>query len=321
MTDGYAVQATGLVKSYGSVEVLRGVDLAIPRGTVFALLGPNGAGKTTIVRILSTLTRPDAGTVRVAGYDVVAQRRQVRRAISLTGQYSAVDDLQTGAENLAVMARLARLSRVDGRRRTRELLERFELTEAADRRVATYSAGMRRRLDLAVSLLGTPTVLFLDEPTAGLDPGSRQTVWQVVTEVVASGVTVLLTTQYLEEADQLADRIAFLDRGRIVAEGSGTELKTRVADHRLDLTLTDTASFDAVADVLGERVVHRDPARRVLGVATDGSAPRVRALLAEVDPENVAVQRFALRSATLDDVFLAVTGRPATPSEKENAGV
>jgi ABC-2 type transport system ATP-binding protein len=315
------IEATGLVKSYGADLVLDGVDLAIRRGTVFALLGPNGAGKTTIVRILSTLTRPDSGIARVAGFDVVAQRRRVRRAISLTGQYPAVDDLQTGAENLAVMARLTGLSSVDGRRRTRELLETFDLADAADRRVATYSAGMRRRLDLAVSLLGTPAVIFLDEPTTGLDPRSRQTVWRVVAEVVATGVTVLLTTQYLEEADRLADRIAFLDKGRVVAEGSAAELKTRVSDHRLDLTFGDEVSYLAARESLGDRVVQHDPARLLLGVASDGSAAQVRALLAEVDPDNLAVQRFAVTTATLDDVFLAVTGRPTALSEKENVGV
>jgi ABC-2 type transport system ATP-binding protein len=321
MTAELAVLAAGLVKSYGRVPVLAGLDLSIRRGTVLALLGPNGAGKTTTVRILSTLTRPDAGTARVAGFDVLADRRHVRRAIALTGQYTAVDDLQTGTENLDMMARLAGLSRRDGQRRVRELLDRFDLAEAADRRVGTYSGGLRRRLDLAVSLLAPPQVLFLDEPTAGLDPRSRRMVWQVVTEVVAAGVTVLLTTQYLEEADRLADRIAVLDGGRVVADGSPEQLKERVADHRLDLTLTDPAAYQSITDRLGDRAVHRDPSQLVLGVATDGTAAAVRALLDELDPGRDAVTRFAVHAATLDDVFLALTGRPSTHPEKETAGV
>jgi ABC-2 type transport system ATP-binding protein len=326
MADELAVVATGLVKSYGAVPVLAGIDLRIRRGTVFALLGPNGAGKTTTVRILSTLTSPDAGTARVAGFDVIADRRRVRRSIALTGQYPAVDDLQTGTENLDMMARLVGLSRRDGDRRARGLLDRFDLAAAADRRVATYSGGMRRRLDLAVSLLAPPAVLFLDEPTAGLDPRSRRMVWEVVAEVVAGGATVLLTTQYLEEADRLAHHVAVIDGGRVVADGSAAELKERVAGHRLDLTLADHAGFEVVSQALGSRAVHRDPGQLVLGVATDPGAAAVRALLDEVDPGRDAVVRFAVHAATLDDVFLALTGRRTTGSEntrpeKENAGV
>ena len=312
-----AVEAIGLEKSYGRVRVLDGVDLGVARGGVFALLGPNGAGKTTAVRILATLIRADAGQARVAGYDVVADRRQVRRHISLTGQFAAVDDLQTGEENLAMMGRLAGLPRARARRRAAELLERFDLADAAGRTVRTYSGGMRRRLDLAAGLVGDPAVLFLDEPTTGLDPRSRQAVWQVVGQLAGSGVSVFLTTQYLEEADRLADRIAVLDGGRVVAEGTSAQLKEQVAGHRLDLVLADAAAFEEVARRLDDRAARRDPARLTIGVATDGSAAQVRALLDEVDPTRRAVDRFAVHGATLDDVFLALTGHPAEQPDHE----
>jgi ABC-2 type transport system ATP-binding protein len=252
--DEPAIEAVGLEKSYGDVKVLDGVDLRVGRGSVFSLLGPNGAGKTTTVKILATLLAADAGRASVAGFDVVSQRRDVRRRISLTGQYAAVDELQTGAENLSMMGRLSGLSRRDARRRTAELLARFDLAEAGGRRAGTYSGGMRRRLDLACSLVGRPAVLFLDEPTTGLDPRSRQAMWQVIGELVADGVTVFLTTQYLEEADKLADRIAVLDRGRVVAEGTAAELKRLVAARFAidDATLDDV--FLALTDQEPSRV-------------------------------------------------------------------
>ena len=313
-----AIEVSGLEKSYGSLRVLDGVDLEVQRGSVFALLGPNGAGKTTAVRILATLVRADAGRARVAGFDVVADRRQVRRHIGLTGQFAAVDDLQTGEENLRMMGRLAGLPGRAARRRAAELLERFDLAEAGRRTVATWSGGMRRRLDLAASLVREPAVLFLDEPTTGLDPRSRQAVWRVVTDLVGSGVTVFLTTQYLEEADRLADRIAVLDGGRVVADGTSAQLKEQVAGQRLDLVLADPAAFEDVARRLGGRAVRHDRDRRVVGVATDGSAAHVRALLDEVDPARQAVDRFAVHSATLDDVFLALTGHPAGPPDQHD---
>jgi ABC-2 type transport system ATP-binding protein len=314
-----AIEAIGLAKSYGATAVLAGVDLRVERGTVFSLLGPNGAGKTTMVRILSTLLRPDAGRARVAGFDVVADQRAVRHAISLTGQYAAVDEPQTGDENLRMMGRLAGLSRAAARARAGELLARFDLTEAAGRRVVTYSGGMRRRLDLAASLVAQPSVLFLDEPTTGLDPRSRLVMWDVITGLVGSGVTVFLTTQYLEEADRLADRVAVLDGGRVVAEGTPAELKRQTAGQRLDLVLADDDAFDAVARTLAGRVIARDPGARRIGVATDGSAPHVRALLDEVDPGGEAVERFSVHTATLDDVFLALTGHTTTRPEPETA--
>ena len=328
MENELAVEAIGLEKAYGRVRVLDGVDLEVARGSVLALLGPNGAGKTTTVRILATLGRPDAGQARVAGFDVVTERRQVRRRISLTGQYAALDELQTGEENLRMMGRLSGLSGAQARRRAGELLEQFDLAEAGRRTVATWSGGMRRRLDLAASLVGQPSVIFLDEPTTGLDLRSRQAVWQVVTGLTGSGVTIFLTTQYLEEADRLADRVAVLDGGRVVADGTSEALKRQVAGQRLDLVLADPPAFEDAAHLLGGRAVQRDPERLTIGVATDGSAAHVRALLDEVDPTRGAVERFAVHSATLDDVFLALTGRPAdrpetdeNEHEKEPAGV
>ena len=311
MSNELAIEASGLAKSYGGVRVLDGIGLRVPRGSVFALLGPNGAGKTTAVRILATLCRADAGQARVAGFDVDRERRQVRRRISLTGQFAALDAAQTGAENLRMIARLAGLPRAAARRRAAALLEQFELTPAAGRRVGTYSGGMRRRLDLAASLAGHPAVVFLDEPTTGLDPQSRLTTWQAIAGLAADGVTVFLTTQYLEEADRLADQIAVLNGGLLVATGTAAELKRRVAPQRLDLTCSTAGAYEQVRSVLEDRVVHLDPAARTVGVATDGRAARVRALLDEADPGRELIAGFAVREATLDDVFFTLTAREA----------
>ena len=316
-----AIEASGLYKRYGEVSVLRGIDLQVREGSVFALLGPNGAGKTTTVRILSTLIRPDAGSARVSGFDVVGERHRVRRVISLTGQYAAVDDAQTGMENLRMTGRLSGLRPRQARRRAAELLAEFDLMQAAGRRVGTYSGGMRRRLDLAAGLVGRPSVLFLDEPTAGLDPRSRQAMWQVISGLVDEGVTAFLTTQYLQEADRLADRIAVVDGGAIVAEGTPARLKRRFAEQRLDLTLADAGAYEALSRLLGDRAVQRDPGRRLIGVRTDGSARHVRSLLDEIDPARTAVDTFTVHTATLDDVFLALTGHVAVPTAKETAHV
>jgi ABC-2 type transport system ATP-binding protein len=254
------------------------------------------------------LIEADSGQARVAGFDVVSQRRQVRRSISLTGQYAAVDELQTGAENLRMMGALAGLSRSAARGRAEELLTGFDLVNASDRRVSNYSGGMRRRLDLAAGLVVPPAVVFLDEPTTGLDPRSRRQMWQVIAELGESGVTVFLTTQYLEEADRLADRIAIIDEGRVVAEGTAGELKKRIADQRLDLTLADLAAFDEIRHRLGDRITAADQLRLEISLPTDGSGAGVRALLDELDPHRTAIERFAVHSATLDEVFLALTG-------------
>jgi ABC-2 type transport system ATP-binding protein len=311
MASDLAVEVTGLRKAYGKVPVLDGVDLSIERGSVYSLLGPNGAGKTTTVRILATLARADAGTARVAGFDVVSQRHVVRRKISLTGQNTAVDGAQTGEENLRMMGRLAGLTRARARQRASVLLGQFDLAEAARRKAGTYSGGMRRRLDLAASLMGNPEVIFLDEPTTGLDLRSRQAMWQVIRSLADSGVTIFLTTQYLEEADQLASRVSVLDGGRIVADGSPQALKQQVGGQRLDLVLASAMAFDEVGWLLGDRVVRRDRDGLTLGVATDGTAGHVRGLLDEVDPGRSAVRSFAVHGTSLDDVFLALTGHPA----------
>ncbi|MEU8525726.1 MULTISPECIES: ATP-binding cassette domain-containing protein [Streptomyces] len=303
-----AIEATGLRKAYRDLQVLDSIDLRVESGTVFSLLGPNGAGKTTTVRILATLTDADAGRARVAGHDVRAERSAVRRAISLTGQFAAVDELQTGAENLRMMARLSGLSRTAADRRATELLERFDLADAGRRPARTYSGGMRRRLDLAAGLVRDAEVIFLDEPTTGLDPRSRQELWQVVRDLAEGGTTVFLTTQYLEEADLLADRIAVMDAGRVVAEGTAAELKARVAGHRLDLVLATTADYERAAlRLAGRAALHRSRETLTLGVPTDGTAAHVRALLDELDPERTDIARFSLHTATLDDVFLALT--------------
>jgi ABC-2 type transport system ATP-binding protein len=262
--------------------------------------------------VLATLLRPDAGRARILGADVVTQAAEVRTHIGLTGQYAALDDYLTGRANLVMIGQLARLGRAQARQRAAELLERFDLTGAAGRAVKTYSGGMRRRLDLAASLMRRPHVLFLDEPTTGLDPRSRRQLWSLVGSLVADGVTVFLTTQYLDEADALADRIAVLDRGRIVAEGSASELKAAVAGRRLVIRAVDSGAVDALTRAAGARVVDRDPALLTLGIACDGEGAAVRALLDELDPDRSRIADFSVRTATLDDVFLTLTGHTTT---------
>jgi ABC-2 type transport system ATP-binding protein len=315
MTHELAIEAEGLRKRYGQTTVLDGLDLRVPRASVLALLGPNGAGKTTAVRLLSTLTTPDGGRAAVAGHDVVADPAGVRRAISLTGQYAALDELQTGSENLRMIGRLAGLSARAARTRAAELLDRFDLVAAGARRVGTYSGGMRRRLDLAASLVRPVEVLFLDEPTTGLDPRSRIRMWELVSELRAAGTTVLLTTQYLDEADRLADRIVVIDTGRVVAEGTAAALKRQAADHRLELIATDSDAYAQLTTRAGALTVVSDPVALRLGVACDGDAGAVRARLDELDPERTLIDRFELASATLDDVFLALTGKPTPNGE------
>jgi ABC-2 type transport system ATP-binding protein len=298
----YTIETGDLAKSFGKLPVLTGLDLAVEAGSVFALLGPNGAGKTTTVRILSTLLTADAGFARVAGHDVAREPVKVREALSLTGQYAAVDEVLTARENLALMARLRHLRRDPARRRVGELIERFGLQEAADRRVATYSGGMKRRLDLAMSLVSQPQVVVLDEPTTGLDPRSRRDVWDAVAELAASGATVLLTTQYLEEADRLADRIAVIDGGRVVAEGSADELKARLGDETVELFFADTLALEAAEREVGGSA---EPDRLCLRVASDGSADAIRRLLDQAG----GVERLQLHRPSLDDVFLSLTER------------
>ncbi len=313
------VEARGLEKSFGSTRVLKGVDLAIEQGTVMALLGPNGAGKTTTVRILSTLLRPDAGQASVAGHDIVGAPDQVRGVISLTGQNVALDDWQTGDENMVMMGRLLHLSRPEARRRATQLLEQFDLLDVAKRPVKTYSGGMRRRLDLAIGLIGRPRVLFLDEPTTGLDPASRQAMWAAIRELVASGATVLLTTQYLEEADALADRITVIDGGRVIAEGTAEALKSTLAGERAELIFADEDGFRQASRTLGGEATRTDQRRLMISVATDGSAIQVKRLLDRLADQRIDVAKIALHQPSLDDVFLALTGERVAPTALEVA--
>jgi len=314
-----AIAANGLRKSYpdkngdknsgksGGKVVLDGIDLAVPEGTIFSLLGPNGAGKTTTVQILSTLTPADGGTIQVAGHDLAQKPDDVRGAIGVTGQYSAVDKLLTGEENLLLMADLRHLSRREGKRKAAELLERFDLADAARKPAATYSGGMQRRLDLAMTLVGDPRLIFLDEPTTGLDPRSRRTMWQIVRELVAGGVTIFLTTQYLEEADELADRIALLDHGRLIAEGTAEELKRLIPGGHVLLKFPDPSRLDTARHLLGAGTP--DPEALTLQVPSDGSVHAIRELLTLLDDHSVDIDDMSIHTPDLDDVFLTLTGR------------
>jgi ABC-2 type transport system ATP-binding protein len=313
------IEARGLVKKYGDVVALDGLDLSVPEGTVYGLLGPNGAGKTTTVRILTTLLLPDAGTATVDGLDVVKKPNAVRRIIGLTGQYAAVDEYLTGRENLRMFGDLYHLPSKYVKERSDELLVRFDLADAADRSLRTYSGGMRRRLDLAASLIAKPRVLFLDEPTTGLDPRSRIGLWEVITDLVADGTTVLLTTQYLEEADQLAEEIVVIDRGRVIAQGTSDLLKDQVGGDRLEVVVENPAQLEEAAQALrsvatGEVTVNRTD-HRVVAPVVGGSLTLVDAVRA-LDSAHVAIADVALRRPTLDDVFLSLTGHTA---EEEKA--
>ncbi|MPZ86417.1 MAG: ATP-binding cassette domain-containing protein [Actinophytocola sp.] len=311
-----AISATGLRKSYGDNVVLNGIDLHVAPGTIFSLLGPNGAGKTTAVNILSTLISADAGTATVAGHDLATEPDGVRAAIGLTGQFSAVDNLLTGEENLLLMADLHHLPRREGRGRAAALLDRFDLTDVAKKTPATYSGGMRRKLDLAMTLVGDPKVIFLDEPTTGLDPRSRRTMWDTIRDLVANGVTIFLTTQHLDEADQLADRIAVLDGGRLVAQGTPDELKRQVPGGHLQLRFPDPVALHRASSTL--RVSTEDEENLTLRVPTDGSITALRAVLDRLDADAVAVDSLTVHTPDLDDVFLSLTGH-RTEATKELA--
>ncbi|MDJ0345156.1 ATP-binding cassette domain-containing protein [Streptomyces sp. H10-C2] len=309
-TASTAISASGLTKSYGDKLVLDGINLRIPEGTVFALLGPNGAGKTTTVQILSTLILANAGTAQVAGHDLAHDADAVRGVIGVTGQFSAVDNLLTAEENLILMADLHHLERREGRRRAAELLHRFDLTEAATKPAVTFSGGMRRKLDLAMTLVGDPRIIFLDEPTTGLDPRSRRTMWEIIRSLVADdGVTIFLTTQYLEEADQLADRIAVLDHGKLVAEGTPEELKRRIPGGHIRLQFADMSGLESAAALFGS-VATSDSEALTLHVPSDGSIPTLRAVLDVLDNASVEAEALTVHTPDLDDVFLTLTGHP-----------
>jgi ABC-2 type transport system ATP-binding protein len=318
-SDGLAISAHGISKSYGSVQALDGVDLEVAPGTVLGLLGPNGAGKTTFVRVLTTLLRPDAGTARVAGFDVVREAAALRQQIGLAGQYAAVDENLTGLENLVMVGRLYGFRRSEAKVRGRELLERFDLVEAADRPVKTYSGGMRRRLDLAAALVATPPVLFLDEPTSGLDPRSRLSLWEVIEQLVSEGTTVLLTTQYLDEADRLADIIAVIDQGHVIAQGTSDELKDRVGGERLEVRLDEDASADVAVRALTPMSDEPPVAEgRVVRLSVRRRSGTIVEAVRRLSDAGVGVDDLALRRPTLDDVFLTLTGHAAEqPAEGE----
>jgi ABC-2 type transport system ATP-binding protein len=304
------IETRGLRKSFGNHVVLDSIDLNVAAGTIFALLGPNGAGKTTTVQILSTLIGADSGEVQVAGHNLTHEPAAVRAAIGVTGQFSAVDNLLTGEENLLLMADLHHLSRSEGRKRAAALLERFDLVDAAKKLPITYSGGMRRRLDLAMTLVGDPRIIFLDEPTTGLDPRSRHTMWQIIRELVASGVTILLTTQYLDEADQLADRIAVLDQGKLVAQGTPDELKRRIPGGHISLQFADVSGLELAARTLDEVV--RNDNELTLQVPTDGSARSLKLVLDQLDHAAITVDGVSVHTPDLDDVFFALTSHPET---------
>lgn len=315
--DEYSIEATGLKKSYGTNNVLQGIDIKVKKGSMLALLGPNGAGKTTTVRILSTLLKADEGKVRIQGYDVMSEADKVRGVIGLTGQSAAVDEMLTGRENLVMMGKLYHLTSASARARAEELLIEFDLVDAANRPLKTYSGGMRRRLDLAVSLIATPPVIFLDEPTTGLDPRSRITMWSIINRLKQEGTTILLTTQYLEEADQLADQIIVIDGGKVIAEGTAKELKAKIGNDRLELTFTNKKTYEAGSVLLGKNVVESNEDEltvTVLIVDTNKDVKRTLDILAE---NNVKISSMAVHKPTLDDVFLSLTGKQKAESKEE----
>jgi ABC-2 type transport system ATP-binding protein len=310
------IEITGLKKSFGDVVVLDGIDITVKRGTILALLGPNGAGKTTTVRILSTLLQPDGGTAKINGIDVAVDPDAVRHSIGLTGQYAAVDEYLSGRENLVMMGRLYHLSKEDSKKRAEELLKDFDLVEAADRSTKNYSGGMRRRLDLAASLVATPPIIFLDEPTTGLDPRSRLSMWKVIEELVKDGATILLTTQYLEEADKLADQIAVLDHGKIIAFGTADELKAQVGNERIEVTIAATSDFQKAITAIGGKGVKHNESDRSISIATDGSVSEIKRVLDVLSEAKIGIETLSMHKPTLDDVFLQLTGRQVSKEEE-----
>jgi ABC-2 type transport system ATP-binding protein len=311
-----AIEVQGLTKSFKDLKVLEGINLTVKKGTMLALLGPNGAGKTTTVRILSTLLKPDGGRVMVNGYDVVKDADDVRSVIGLTGQYAAVDEYLTGRENLEMMGKLYHLSSADSKRRAQELLEQFDLVEAGSRAAKTYSGGMRRRLDLAASLVATPPIVFLDEPTTGLDPRSRIAMWDVIEKLMDQGTTILLTTQYLEEADKLADRVAVIDHGVVIAEGTSDELKAKVGKDRLEIVIKEGSNFEQAVRIIDGEAAKVNAEDRSISIPTDGSVREIKKIFDQMEQSHIELESFSLHKPTLDDVFLHLTGHEAEVKEE-----
>lgn len=316
MTKTNAIVAKNICKSYGKLKVLEGINLSVEKGTVLALLGPNGAGKTTMVKILSTLIKADSGKASIEGHDIEANPDEVRKVIGLTGQYAAVDEILDGRENLRMMGRLYHLSKADTNRRAEELLEQFELTDAAKRSVKTYSGGMRRRLDLAASLIAQPPVVFLDEPTTGLDPRSRLAMWDIIKKLVAGGSTILLTTQYLEEADILADRIVVIDGGKVIAEGTSDELKGKVGKERAEFVMSNLKDFEKAKDIFAGKGLQIDEQNKSVSLPHVGGVKSLRQMLDKLEASNIKVESLSLHKPTLDDVFMQLTGHQATKTEE-----
>jgi ABC-2 type transport system ATP-binding protein len=312
------IEVKGLQKSFGKTEVLKGIDLKVKKGSMLALLGPNGAGKTTTVRIMSTLLKYDSGTVTINGFDVATDADKVRTVIGLTGQSAAVDELLTGRENLIMMGRLYRLTKQSATDRSEELLDEFDLVDAADRPVKTYSGGMRRRLDLAVSLIATPPIIFLDEPTTGLDPRSRIAMWNIIKNLMKSGTTILLTTQYLEEADQLADQIVVIDGGKVIAEGTAKELKSKVGKDRFEIVFKDKKTLSLAVKLLGKDVVDTDDKENSLTMILKDTNRDARGALDALAKSKISIESMAVHKPTLDDVFLSLTGKQKSPEKTED---
>lgn len=317
MSDEIAISIKNLTKSFGKVKVLEGLNLEVKKGTILALLGPNGAGKTTTVRILSTLLKPDSGTAFVNGFNVETEEDKIRESIGLTGQYAAVDELLTGVENLEMMGRLYHLSKQDAKQRAKQLLEIFDLVEASTRAVKTYSGGMRRRLDLAASLIATPPIIFLDEPTTGLDPRSRLAMWEIIEKLVEAKATILLTTQYLEEADNLADKIAVLDNGKIIAEGTADELKAKVGKDRIELIIAHGGNFEEAVKIIDGQAISHNNKHRTISIATEQPVSDLRKILDLMEKANIQIESLSLHKPTLDDVFMSLTGHSADKEMSE----
>lgn len=318
METKYAIKTKGLTKSFGKLKVLKDINLQIERGSILALLGPNGAGKTTTIKILSTLLIPDGGSAAVNGFDVVKQPTKVRASIGLTGQFAAVDEYLTGAENLHMMGRLYRLSNADTRRRTKELLKQFDLVDAAKRPTKTYSGGMKRRIDLAMSLIASPPIVFLDEPTTGLDPRSRLTMWEIIKKLAAEGTTILLTTQYMEEADHLADRIVVIDHGKVIAEGTSDQLKAKIGSDHLEISIAKKSAYEKAKQIISGKTVKTDDDRRTISVATQGGVRRLNEVLRQLEEAKIEIESVSLHRPTLDDVFLRLTGRATAEEIEQN---